>query len=260
MFPDSKDIREYAEFMTRLEIKEGGATREAATATEMAMLRDIEKRDPLSEISEQEKELMWRLRHRCLEMPNILPRLLDAVKWQTRDEVSQLYMLLKDWGQVSTQTSLELLDCKYADLTVRTKAVVWLDNTLSDEELGQYLLQLVQTLKYEPYLDNPLSRMLLKRALLNRKIGHFFFWHLKSEISSPNLVVRFGLLLEAYCRGQGSYLKVGINKIKISYHPIILYFQHLNRQVGALDKLIKLTDSIKDRSNETKLVKIEESK
>ena len=48
---------------------------------------------------------------------------------------------------MSTQTSLELLDCKYADLRVRARAVMWLDNTLSDEELGQYLLQLVQTLK-----------------------------------------------------------------------------------------------------------------
>ena len=46
------------------------------------------------------------------------------------------------------------------------------------------------------------------------------------------MYIRFGLLLEAYCRGQGSYLK------------------HLNRQVGALDKLIKLTDSIK-ASNDT---------
>jgi hypothetical protein len=26
-------------------------------------------------------------------MPNILPRLLDAVKWQSRDVVSQLYLL-----------------------------------------------------------------------------------------------------------------------------------------------------------------------
>ena len=101
-------------------------------------------------------------------MPNILPRLLDAVKWQVRDEVAQLYILLEGWGEVSTQTSLELLDCKYADLRVRAAAVGWLDRTLSDEELGQYLLQLVQTLKYEPYLDNPLAQLLLKRALLNR--------------------------------------------------------------------------------------------
>ena len=73
--------------------------------------------------------------------------------------------------------------------------------------------------------------MLLRRALLDRKIGHFFIWQLKSEISSPNLFVRFGLILEAYCRGQGSYLK------------------HLKRQVEALDKLIKLTDQIKSNND-----------
>lgn len=234
VFPDAQDIREYAEFMARLDRdSQEGSRHPMASNTELAMLRDIKLRDPLSEISEQEKELLWKLRHECLKIPDILPRLLDAVKWQTRDEVSQLYLLLTDWQPVSTQTSLELLDCKYADLTVRTRAVEWLDNSLSDEELGQYLLQLVQTLKYEPYLDNQLSRMLLRRALLNRKIGHFFFWHLKSEISSPNLEIRFGLLLEAYCRGQGAYLK------------------HINRQVGALDKLITLTDSMKVRSSET---------
>ena len=59
--------------------------------------------------------------------------------------------------------------------------------------------------------------MLLRRALLNRKIGHFFIWQLKSEISSPNLFVRFGLILEAYCQ--------------------------------ALDKLIKLTDQIKSNND-----------
>ena len=83
-------------------------------------------------------------RNYCKRMPNILPRLLDAVKWQSRDEVSQLYLLLEDWRPVATQTALELLDCKYADLTVRSHAVGWLDAALSDEELGQYLLQLVQ--------------------------------------------------------------------------------------------------------------------
>lgn len=47
----------------------------------------------------------------------------------------------------------------------------WLDKSLSNDTLGQFLLQLVQTLKYEPYLDNELSRFLLKRSLLNKKIG-----------------------------------------------------------------------------------------
>lgn len=49
----------------------------------------------------------------------------------------------------------------------------------SDEELSQYLLQLVQVLKYEPFLDCALSRFLLERALANRRIGQFLFWHLR---------------------------------------------------------------------------------
>ena len=50
------------------------------------------------------------------------------------------------------QTALELLDCKFPDPLVRSRAVEWL-SSMSDEDLAQYLLQLVQTLKYEPYLD-----------------------------------------------------------------------------------------------------------
>jgi len=127
---------------------------------------------------------------------------------------------------VGPHTALELLDCKYADPLVRNQAVDWL-NQMSDEDMGQYMLQLVQTLKYEPYLDNPLARLLLRRVLLNRKLGHFFFWHVKSELQNPSLFLKLGLILEAYCRGLGPYLK------------------DLIRMVEALDKLTTLTDSIK---------------
>ena len=48
-------------------------------------------------------------RHYSKRMPNILPRLLDAVKWQSRDEVSQLYLLLEDWQPVLTQVPAPLL-------------------------------------------------------------------------------------------------------------------------------------------------------
>ena len=48
-----------------------------------------------------------------------------------------------------------------------------------DDELFQYLLQLVQVLKYESYLDCELTKFLLDRALANRRIGHFLFWHLR---------------------------------------------------------------------------------
>ena len=82
---------------------------------------------------------------------------------------------------------------------------------------------------YFQYLNNPLSALLLRRSLLNRKIGHFFFWHLRSELHLPSVLVRFGTLLEAFCRGLGPYLK------------------KLIKQTEALDKLTKLTDSLKER-------------
>lgn len=49
----------------------------------------------------------------------------------------------------------------------------------SDEMLSMYLLQLVQVLKFEAYLDCQLGKLLLRRALKNKSIGHFFFWHLR---------------------------------------------------------------------------------
>lgn len=54
------------------------------------MLKEIIERDPLSEISEQEKELLWKLRKKCLIVPDSLPKFLEAVKWHSRDEVSQV--------------------------------------------------------------------------------------------------------------------------------------------------------------------------
>uniref|UniRef100_A0AAY4D9W3 phosphatidylinositol-4,5-bisphosphate 3-kinase n=1 Tax=Denticeps clupeoides TaxID=299321 RepID=A0AAY4D9W3_9TELE len=89
----------------------------------------------------------------------------------------------------------------------------------SDEELSQYLLQLVQVLRYEPYYDCALSRFLLERSQLNRNIGHFLFWHLRSEMHMPAVSVQFALILEAYCRSSIPHIEV------------------LKKQVEALNKL-----------------------
>lgn len=35
---------------------------------------------------------------------------------------------------------------------------------------------LIQALKYECYLDSPLVRFLMKRAICDLKITHYFFW------------------------------------------------------------------------------------
>ncbi|XP_035226902.1 phosphatidylinositol 4,5-bisphosphate 3-kinase catalytic subunit alpha isoform-like isoform X2 [Stegodyphus dumicola] len=230
-YPSMQEVEEYAHFVSKLEKEDQKMPSE--TPADIEALKEIIYRDPLSEISEQEKEFLWKMRRVCLTIPDSLPKLLEAVKWNSRDEVSQIYVLFKEWPQVSPEVALELLDCKYADKVVREHAVLWLDSTLTDDLMSQYLLQLVQVLKYESYLDNNLAKLLIRRALSNRKIGHFFFWHLKSEMHDPAIATRFGLLLEAYCRGVGSHLK------------------SIVRQVEALEKLTKLTDILKERKDDT---------
>ncbi|XP_015785268.1 phosphatidylinositol 4,5-bisphosphate 3-kinase catalytic subunit alpha isoform [Tetranychus urticae] len=199
------------------------------------LLHEVIKRDPLSEMTIQEKNLVWRMREHCVQIPDSLPKLLDAVKWNSRDDVSQLYSLLKQWPAIKSDTALELLDCKYADIMVRNFAVKWLDESLSDELLSQYLLQLVQVIKFEPYLDNGLSRMLLKRSLLNRRIGHYFFWHLKAEMHDPSVQLRFSILLEAFCRG------LCTNSL-----------QSTLKQVEALEKLTILTEGLKLKKDDNR--------
>ncbi|EMP38400.1 Phosphatidylinositol-4,5-bisphosphate 3-kinase catalytic subunit alpha isoform [Chelonia mydas] len=150
-----------------------------------------------------------------------------------------MYCLVKDWPPIKPEQAMELLDCNYPDPMVRAFAVRCLEKYLTDDKLSQYLIQLVQVLKYEQYLDNLLVRFLLKKALTNQRIGHFFFWHLKSEMHNKNVSQRFGLLLESYCRACGMYLK------------------HLSRQVEAMEKLINLTDILKqEKKDETQKVQM----
>uniref|UniRef100_A0A2K6FNQ9 Phosphatidylinositol-4,5-bisphosphate 3-kinase catalytic subunit alpha n=1 Tax=Propithecus coquereli TaxID=379532 RepID=A0A2K6FNQ9_PROCO len=247
-FPDMSVIEEHANWSVSREAgfsySHAGLSNRLARDNELRendkeQLRAICTRDPLSEITEQEKDFLWSHRHYCVTIPEILPKLLLSVKWNSRDEVAQMYCLVKDWPPIKPEQAMELLDCNYPDPMVRGFAVRCLEKYLTDDKLSQYLIQLVQVLKYEQYLDNLLVRFLLKKALTNQRIGHFFFWHLKSEMHNKTVSQRFGLLLESYCRACGMYLK------------------HLNRQVEAMEKLINLTDILKqEKKDETQKVQM----
>uniref|UniRef100_A0A8C4U0V4 phosphatidylinositol-4,5-bisphosphate 3-kinase n=1 Tax=Falco tinnunculus TaxID=100819 RepID=A0A8C4U0V4_FALTI len=141
----------------------------------------------------------------------------------TRDE---MISLLQTWPELPVLNALELLDFSFPDRYVGS---FFLQVHL-DHDVFQYLLQLVQVLKYESYLDCELTKFLLDRALSNRKIGHFLFWHLRSEMHVPAVALRFGLILEAYCRGSTHHMKV------------------LMKQGEALNKMKALNDFVKASS------------
>lgn len=102
-----------------------------------------------------------------------------------------------------------------------------LPNSLTDDELLLYLLQLVQAMKHESYFHCDLVEFLLNRALQNHRIGHHFFWHLRSEMLVPSVQVRFGIILEAYLKGSQEHI------------PILL------KQISCLEELKKVSEQAK---------------
>ncbi|KAG6442170.1 hypothetical protein O3G_MSEX002201 [Manduca sexta] len=197
-------------------------------------LRCIAEKDAMFEMHEQEKKDIWALRERFLaERPELLPKLLSCVEWGERAQWSRVRALLARWPALHVECALELLDYAYADAAVRAFAVNCLRN-ISDNDLLLYLLQLVQALKHESFLMCDLSIFLLQRAFKNMAIGHYLFWHLRSEIRVPSVSVRFGLMLEAYCRGSQEHIK------------------NLKRQINCLEKLKSASECIRKKKEISK--------
>ncbi|XP_061689826.1 phosphatidylinositol 4,5-bisphosphate 3-kinase catalytic subunit delta isoform isoform X2 [Syngnathoides biaculeatus] len=179
-----------------------------ATKEENMKLKEIMDNKNYTEFFEDEKELLWKLRREVRDRyPESLSKLLLITKWNKREDVVQMVSLLRNWPELPAISALELLDYSFPDPAVRSFTIRCLKN-LSDDELLQYLIQLVQVLKYESYLDCDLTTFLLERAIFNRRIGHYLFWHLRSEIHVPSVSLRFGLILEAYCRGNIYHIKL----------------------------------------------------
>uniref|UniRef100_A0A8D3EFU2 phosphatidylinositol-4,5-bisphosphate 3-kinase n=1 Tax=Scophthalmus maximus TaxID=52904 RepID=A0A8D3EFU2_SCOMX len=203
--------------------------------TEILICNSVSEKNRLStahilQLSHYEKELLWHLRTEVRDRyPENLSKLLLITKWNKREDVVQMVNLLRNWPDLPAIHALELLDYSFPDPAIRSFTIRCL-RKLSDDELLQYLIQLVQVLKYESYLDCDLTTFLLERALSNRRIGHFLFWHLRSEIHVASVTLRFGLILEAYCRGNIHHIKL------------------LTKQNEALSKMKTLSDFVKSGS------------
>jgi len=165
-------------------------------------LEDIISRHSLAELSLEDKTLVWKFRKSyCINIPQSLPKFLMSVPKSDRIAIQEMHKLLALWNKfIKPVDALELLDARYADSHIRKYAVEQLEKLLN-HQVEDYLLQFVQVLKYESYHDCELSRFLLKRAIRNRRVGHFLYWFLKSELHNTQVSERFGLILEAFLKG-----------------------------------------------------------
>ncbi|XP_053338796.1 phosphatidylinositol 4,5-bisphosphate 3-kinase catalytic subunit gamma isoform [Clarias gariepinus] len=152
-----------------------------------------------------DKHSLKRFREESVRYASNLPQFLRTVEWLKPSAVQDVHWLLTHWEPEDLELSvaLELLSVDYTDEKVRRLAVQRLE-MMSNEEVLRYLLQLVQTLKVEPYHDSYLARFLIQRALRSKRVGHFFFWYLRSEVAGcPFFRQRMAVILEAYLLGCG---------------------------------------------------------
>src|SRR3989338_6347838 len=111
--------------------------------------------------------------------------------------VSSVHRILEKAPNIDPYNALQLLGSSYADTKVREFAVrcLW---SLSDGDLVDLLLQLVRSLRCEPYFVSELALFLLHRAWLSPNlVGHSLFWFLRSEHQNPQVATLYWTLLEA---------------------------------------------------------------
>lgn len=168
---------------------------------------ELSRKDPLYKLTEADKCLLREYRWHHKDNPLALSKFLRAVDWSKQNAAHEVVDMLQHWNLIEPEDAMDLLDCSFADSMTRSYAVKAMA-TMTDNKLLRYLLQLVQVLKYELYLENDLATFLLSRALQNQTVGHFFFWYLRSEMHLPEAQLRYGLLLEAYCRGCGGNMVI----------------------------------------------------
>ncbi|XP_041051192.1 phosphatidylinositol 4-phosphate 3-kinase C2 domain-containing subunit beta [Carcharodon carcharias] len=167
-------------------------------------LKEVMQKKSLFWLTEADRKLLWEKRYYCHSECSCLPLVLaSAPSWEWAC-LPDIYTLLKQWNCLGHLDALGLLHATFPDQELRHTAVQWME-TMSMSELVDFLPQLVQALKFECYLDSPLVRFLLRRAICDVKIAHYFYWLLKDALNDSHFNARYQHLLGALlcCVGKG---------------------------------------------------------
>lgn len=121
------------------------------------------------------REVFWEKRFYLHKLPHALPKILHAAHSWDFDSVRDLHALVQLWEPLSPLQAFELLLPRYPDMVVRAQAVKWI-SAMSNDQLADYLPQLLQALKHDTYEASELAEFLLSRSLESPRIAHHLYW------------------------------------------------------------------------------------
>ncbi|NWV04863.1 P3C2G kinase, partial [Ptilonorhynchus violaceus] len=154
-------------------------------------------------LSEQQRRILWFYRYSCNNQNCSLPLVLGSAPSWDRTTVSEMYALLRSWRFSNPLEALGLLTFSFPDQDIRRTAVQQIEK-MSNDELLEYLPQLVQVLKFEWSLESPLVKLLLNRSLQSIQVAHQLYWLLKNAQNEVHFRIWYKKLLAAlqFCAGQ----------------------------------------------------------
>ncbi|XP_070126125.1 phosphatidylinositol 3-kinase C2 domain-containing subunit gamma isoform X7 [Equus caballus] len=161
-----------------------------------------QKQSPLL-LSEEKRKYLWFYRFYCNNENCSLPLVLGSAPGWDERTVSEMHDISRRWKFSHPLEALGLLTSSFPDQEIRKVAVQQLDNLLNDELL-EFLPQLVQAVKFEWNLESPLVQLLLHRSLQSIQIAHRLYWLLKDAQNEAYFKSWYQKLLAAlqFCAGK----------------------------------------------------------
>eukprot|EP00019_Armaparvus_languidus_P001069 CAMPEP_0168606302 /NCGR_PEP_ID=MMETSP0420-20121227/16492_1 /TAXON_ID=498008 /ORGANISM="Pessonella sp." /LENGTH=695 /DNA_ID=CAMNT_0008645945 /DNA_START=408 /DNA_END=2493 /DNA_ORIENTATION=+ len=173
--------------------------------SELQQLTSIINTPPTHTLDTSEAALVWKFRYYLQANPRALPKFLATVDFSAPSETERALALMETWEPVDVADALQLLSNAFPHPAVRRYAVARLGEA-SDDELNDYLLQLVQAMPVEssdgsvPAVASPLVHFVLHRATRNAVLANFLQWYLYVEANDKSCSKRafFGDVLRMF--------------------------------------------------------------
>jgi phosphatidylinositol-4,5-bisphosphate 3-kinase len=201
--------------------------------TQQKYVEELMTRDPLATFTSEELDCIWNCRYLLMKEFRNLPFFLQSVKWHKIECRFEAYRCMFDWSPpLSPLDAIDLFQLHYNENVVREYAVQIL-RRLTCEQLQPFLLQLVQSLRFESFHRSSLSEFLMERALESPLlIGQPLYWHMKVECQNPQMCERLVCFMEEL----------------LTYSPLLS--AELRKQNAVVKKLSRVSELVRSLKKE----------
>ena len=165
----------------------------------LPQVKKLLAKDPLYVLKDEDRKIILYCRDYICTIPSALEMFLRCIDWFDPLHVNLARIYLKKWAKIDPEDAICLLDARFPDTYVREYAVSILKE-MTDDLINLYMLQMCQSLLYEPYQVNPLSDFLIEKAIEKPKlVGINFFWNgyvcMKNRIFRERITVMVAKIL-----------------------------------------------------------------